>query len=59
MTTLTHGRARGWTLSLAPLTRHFRNRAAVRQLRKLDDHLLRDIGLMRADIEEAVNSGRA
>ena len=36
------------------IARHFVRRAAVARLRKFDDHLLRDIGLERSQIEAAV-----
>lgn len=36
------------------IARHFIRRRAVARLRKFDDHLLRDIGLDRSQIEAAV-----
>ena len=36
------------------IARHFVRRTAVNRLRKLDDHMLRDIGLDRSEIEAAV-----
>ena len=52
--------------SLASATRRLWNgyrraaaeRAALRQLSGVSDHMLRDIGLDRADLREAVRKGR-
>jgi hypothetical protein len=41
-----------------PFLDRFRARRTARQLRALDDHLLRDIGLSRSDIETALDEGR-
>ena len=38
--------------------RRRRERVAARQLARLDDHLLRDLGIDRADIEAVVRQGR-
>jgi uncharacterized protein YjiS (DUF1127 family) len=38
--------------------RRRREEVAVRQLARLDAHLLRDIGIERADIRRVVHSGR-
>lgn len=40
-----------WTLALM---NHLERRAAVKTLRELDDRALRDIGLVRSQIEDAV-----
>ena len=52
-------RARHWTAAL-PLVATIRGAiaryAAIRQLRSLDDRLLRDIGLERGDIADVVES---
>ena len=40
------------------LVARLRKRYAIRQLQRLDDRLLADIGLRRAGIAEAVRSGR-
>lgn len=41
----------------AAVTRYFRLRRVERHLRSLDDRLLHDIGLERADIEDVVWKG--
>ncbi|MEI2297013.1 DUF1127 domain-containing protein [Ensifer sp. MJa1] len=38
----------------ASIARHFRRRAAIRQLHEQDDEVLSDIGLTRSGIEAAV-----
>ena len=40
------------------LAARLRKRYAIRQLQRLDDRMLADIGLRRAGITEAVRSGR-
>lgn len=40
---------------LARAARLYRNHRAVRHLAMLDDHLLRDIGISRADVEAALS----
>ena len=59
-------RARGASFGAAFLsglieavTRHSAERQAARTLLRMDDHLLRDIGVSRADVENLVRSGRA
>jgi uncharacterized protein YjiS (DUF1127 family) len=37
------------------IARHFARRAAIRTLRELDDRALRDIGLLRCQIESAIH----
>jgi uncharacterized protein YjiS (DUF1127 family) len=50
-------RAGATLLRVALAVRHFVVRcAAIRQLRRLDDHLLRDIGIERAAIADAVDT---
>ncbi len=39
--------------------REYRERRAMRHLAALSDHMLRDIGLSRGEIERAVRTGRA
>ena len=46
----------GWC---ATLLRAYERREAVRRLQNLDDRLLRDIGIARADIHQAVNRNMA
>jgi uncharacterized protein YjiS (DUF1127 family) len=43
---------------VAALGRKYRARRAVHELMALDDRMLRDVGLGRAEIEHAVQSGR-
>ncbi|WP_188852399.1 DUF1127 domain-containing protein [Aureimonas glaciei] len=43
---------------LSRFCRGLRARQAVRELAALDDHMLRDIGLLRTDIEHVVQTGR-
>jgi uncharacterized protein YjiS (DUF1127 family) len=43
-------------IAIEPLRRKLRCRSCKRQLRKLDDHTLRDIGVKRADIDAAAPS---
>ena len=43
------------TASWKRIRRHFARRAAVAYLRELDDEALRDIGLVRSQIEAAVH----
>ena len=43
------------TASWKRIRRHFARRAAVAHLRELDDEALRDIGLVRSQIEAAVH----
>lgn len=40
------------------ITRYFRDRRHARGLESLPDHILRDIGLTRADLPRAKRSGR-
>ena len=42
----------------ARVARWYRIRRATRQVMALDDHLLRDIGIGRGEIERAVATGR-
>jgi uncharacterized protein YjiS (DUF1127 family) len=42
------------TARVAKMDRTVRNRLAVRRLRQLDDHGLKDIGLTRADVDGAL-----
>jgi len=44
-------RVTAWPLALMS---YWHCRAAIKTLRELDDHTLRDIGLTRADIEDAL-----
>lgn len=44
---------------VAGLAENARQRRAIRQLRKLDDHKLDDIGIVRSEIEEVVRNGRS
>ena len=40
------------------IAREFKTRRDMRQLAEFDDHMLHDIGIVRADIEGAVRRGR-
>lgn len=44
-----------WKRSLVRLWRAHRHRREVAQLRRIDDHLLADIGLTRQDVEAALS----
>jgi uncharacterized protein YjiS (DUF1127 family) len=58
MTTIRNSRRGGWTNPLAPILHHLHARRIGRQLREMDDHMLCDIGLTRADVEDAIASRR-
>jgi uncharacterized protein YjiS (DUF1127 family) len=46
------------TLPLGRFKRWIGNRGAAMTLHRLDDHLLKDMGLSRSEIERAVKIGR-
>ncbi len=50
---------RSWWSGLAgAIVREYRLRRAVRELAVMDDHILRDIGLGRGELERAARFGR-
>lgn len=58
METLNHTRTGAWTHPLAQIVRRLRSHRVARRLTALDDHLLKDIGLTRGDIDAALVEGR-
>jgi uncharacterized protein YjiS (DUF1127 family) len=50
--------ARVLVQAVAAIAHELRARRDMRQLAQLNDHMLRDIGIVRADIEGAVRRGR-
>ena len=50
--------ARGLAWLIATIAEELRIRRDMRQLRAMDDHMLKDIGLRRSDIEYCVRYGR-
>jgi uncharacterized protein YjiS (DUF1127 family) len=50
--------ARGLAWLIAAITHELRIRRDMRQLAAMDDHMLKDIGLHRAEIEHCVRYGR-
>jgi uncharacterized protein YjiS (DUF1127 family) len=50
--------ARGLAWSIAAIRQELRVRRDMRQLAAMDDHMLKDIGLSRCEIEHRVRYGR-
>lgn len=50
--------ARGWAWLIAAIRRELRIRRDMRQLAAVDDHMLKDIGLLRCEVEYHVRYGR-
>jgi uncharacterized protein YjiS (DUF1127 family) len=50
--------AAGVQICLGPLVAHLRRLSAARELERLDDRMLKDIGISRSDISRVVRYGR-